>query len=1013
MNTSPSIQSAGQSRNRFNACRRWLCCAAILLLSTHLTQALLIAQEREANALERGKPTEHELAGGQSHSYRITLEVGQYLHAIVEQRGVDVVVTLFAPDGTKVLEVDSPNGEQGPEPVSVVTEAAGKYRLEIRSLEARAAPGRYRVEVVELRAATAQDRSRVAAQRAFNEAEQLNAQGTAESLRHSIEKYKEAIPLFRSLGDRSGEAAALTSVGLVYDALGEKQQALDCLSQALPLWRAIGDRGGEARTLTNTGTIYVSMGERQKALTYFNQALPLWQAIGNTNGVAATLTNTGFVHDALGEKQKALDYYRQALPLFHDTGNRGGESATLSNIAKVYDALGEKQKALDYFNQALVIQRLIADRRGEASTLVSMGATYHTLNEEQKALDYYKQAIPIFQAAGDRSGEAAALTNTGTVYDALGDIRKALDYYNEAVALWHALGERDGEASTLADIGAAHIALHERQLALEYYARALSIFRATGNRKGEASALSNIGLIYDELGETQKAIDHYNQALSLRRAVGDRGGTANTLYNIARLESNRNNLATSRARIEATLEIVESLRTKVVSGELRASYFALAQDYYEFYIGLLMRLHKEHPAQGYDAEALRANERAHARSLLELLAEARADITRGVDPAFLERERAVQQQLNAVAGDYERLRNSPPANGQAAARAGEVEALRREIESLTTRLQQVRTQIQVANPRYANLTQPQSSGLPEIQQMLDPDVVLLEYALGEEHSYLWVVTRASFKSYELPERVKVETAARSLIELVKVVGQKPQEEAKYHEWLGRVARAREDYPRAASLLSGMLLGQAAADIRGKRLLIVGEGVLQYVPFAALPEPAVGGASERPPLIAGHEILTLPSASTLAALRRRERRQTHTKEVVIFADPVYDVDDARVAEARRGKRDPSQEGAGTVLRSAAEVGLTEGGTCDACSRVAAKPTRLWPPRRPGARPACSGSRQAASVSWAMTCRTTASCISRPTGCSTASTLNSPAWCFRFLTGREKNRTGSCACTRYST
>src|SRR6185295_2433900 len=106
-----------------------------------------------------------------------------------------------------------------------------------------------------------------------------------------------------------------------------------------------------------------------------------------------------------------------------------------------------------------------------------------------------------------------------------------------------------------------------------------------------------------------KALDTLNRALPLRRAVRDRNREAITLYQIARVERDKGNLLEARNQLEAALKIVESLRTKSASEELRASYFASAQKYYGFYIDLLMRLHDLNRSGGFDAAALEASEK--------------------------------------------------------------------------------------------------------------------------------------------------------------------------------------------------------------------------------------------------------------------------------------------------------------------------------------------------------------------------------------------------------------------
>src|SRR6185295_1090873 len=104
--------------------------------------------------LEPGKPVERELKTGETHVYQIALGVGQFLDAAVNQRGVDVVVRLFAPDGSKLAEIDSPNGEQGDEPVVVESKTSGTYRIEVSPLEENA-KGKYEIRINELLSAEA------------------------------------------------------------------------------------------------------------------------------------------------------------------------------------------------------------------------------------------------------------------------------------------------------------------------------------------------------------------------------------------------------------------------------------------------------------------------------------------------------------------------------------------------------------------------------------------------------------------------------------------------------------------------------------------------------------------------------------------------------------------------------------------------------------------------------------------------------------------------------------------
>ena len=902
----------------------------------------------EELSLEPGKPIERELSGGQSHFYKITMTSGQYLRITVSQRGIDALVALFTPDGKKIGEVDGEKVTVGSETMSVIAEAAGAYRIEARSAERTAKTGRYEIKVEELREATVEDKYRVAAEWVFREAKELQ-NGTLEARRNSIEKYHEALELYRRASDRSGEAGTLNNIGEVHGLLGEMQKALEKYNEALPIRRAVGDRPGEASTLSNIGAVYWSLGEMQKALEKYNEALPISRIVGDRTGEASTLSNIGVVYQSLGDSQQALEKHNEALPLRRAAGDhtgeastlssigavyesigemqkalekynkallirraigdRSGEAATLNNIGTVYNSLGEMQKALEKHNETLLIRRAVGDRRGEAITLNNMGTVYRTLGEMRKALEKYNEALPVWQAVSDRSGEAVTLSNIGTVYRSLGETRKALEKHNEALLIRRKIGDRRGEAATLSNIGTVYESMGEMQKALERYNEALPILQAVSNQSGEAQTLNNIGAVYLSLGEAQKALDKYNEALPIRRAVGDRNGEAATLLGIAQVEQKRGNLAQARQVIEQAVGIIESLSANIAGQALRASYFAFRHEFFETYIDVLMQMHKRNPAAAFDAVALEVSERARARSLLELLKEARADIRQGVDSSLLDRERSLQQRLNAKAAAQARLLNRKHTPEQAAATA-------KEIASITDEYEELRAQIRARNPRYAALTQPQPLSLAEIQQqVLDPDTLLLEYSLGDNASYLLVVSQTSIISHQLSKRAEIEAATRRVRELLTAPQPQPGDtEAKYQ---ARIKEARESYWPQAADLSRMLLGPVASQLGGKRLLIVADGALQYLPFGALPAPETErqgdgetrgqGKRENPqtanrnpqsaistPLIVNHEIVHLPSASALAVLRRElAGRRPAAKTVAVLADPVFSADDARV------------------------------------------------------------------------------------------------------------------------
>jgi hypothetical protein len=162
----------------------------------------------------------------------------------------------------------------------------------------------------------------------------------------------------------------------------------------------------------------------------------------------------------------------------------------------------------------------------------------------------------------------------------------------------------------------------------------------------------------------------------------------------------------------------------------------------------------------------------------------------------------------------------------------------REIQTITADYREVRARIRAASPRYAALTQPQPLGGVEIQRLLDPETLLLEYALGERRSFVWAVTREAITSYALPGREEINTAARRAYDLLIARNQFPAAENPAQR-RARIARADAKFPVAAAKLSRMVLGPVAAQLGRKRLLIVAQETLQFIPFAVLPVPDCG------------------------------------------------------------------------------------------------------------------------------------------------------------------------------
>ena len=332
------------------------------------------------------------------------------------------------------------------------------------------------------------------------------------------------------------------------------------------------------------------------------------------------------------------------------------------------------------------------------------------------------------------------------------------------------------------------------------------------------------------------------------------------------------------------------------------------------------------------SEALKVSEESRARSLLDLLSESGTQITEGVPPELLKRreqnlarQQEIARKLVAVTltGDAQK---QPPA------------ALEAELNSLATEFDSIDNQIRITSPRYSSLVHTQPLVLLQVQQqVLDDKTVLLEYCLGDQASYLWAVTRSTVRLFKLPPRGQLEKLAMDFrAQLIppklqrRLVGIDVLDDQQ--RGLGLVQGPSENLPGFVSAANALYrtVVEPAADLLGdKRLLIVADGALNYVPFEALVKTTSGqDYASLNYLVKTNEVVYAPSASVLAAIRQRTKPASG-KNLLIVADPVFSAKDSRLQTNGDGTSSAETRGLGLGLGSAVSdvagsSGQTSGG-----------------------------------------------------------------------------------------
>jgi CHAT domain-containing protein/uncharacterized protein HemY len=508
---------------------------ALSLLSISIALLQGAAQNRQDNPgrLAPGEPLERELRKGESHTYKINLNAGDFLHVIVEQRGLDVALTLIEPGGKRLLEVDSPASAQEAEWLTYLASAAGEYKIEVRAVDKQTSQGRYAIRVEEQRKSQSADAARLSAQRLFVEAKHLYDEDRADSYRQAIEKYQAALALYREAGRRTEEAVTLTCLARTCTQISDHAAALTHYNQALAIYQEMQNLSGAGATANGIGYVYYLTNRYEEASKQFERALDTMRGAGNRAGEARTLINLCFAYQSLNKYDKASTYAEQALQIYRELKDRAGEAEALNSQTFTYWMTDQYEKAIGWGEQALAAQRELKDRAGEAITLNRLGWVYYKLGQSEKAVSFYEQALLINRELKDRAAEASTLSTLGLIVQGADIYAKRRAYYEQALQIYRELKDRLREARTIDSLAINYFASDQYDQAIIWYKQSLEIWRELKDRAEEARVLDRLGFAYRKQSQIDAAVACYQQMLAIRREQKDRAGEAAALDNIA------------------------------------------------------------------------------------------------------------------------------------------------------------------------------------------------------------------------------------------------------------------------------------------------------------------------------------------------------------------------------------------------------------------------------------------------------------------------------------------------
>lgn len=817
-----------------------------------------------AQILSTGNPLERDLPAGQTHSYTLSLPAGQLVRWKLEGKGAAVVATLRDPSGQPLLTTSFA--------FYAIPPVAGDYQLELKTADSGSS--RYNLQLLETRQPADADRIRLAAAQAYWNGEKERRD---RKFAEAEAAFLEAASLWQQAADPSFAVRAWVAAGQTAQIQGHGDRALGHFEKALSLNSGDADPRGQSSTLYGLGISHLYRFELQDALDFLERSRVIRQRVEDRFQQALAAQNAGVAAFYLGDFDRALRYYNEAGDSYAAANDQPGAGYSMLGKASVYQTTGEAQKALDTYSDLVAHWRKLKDRANEARTLNDAGHLHFMLGNDRQALDYYQRALATRLELKDTAGLAETRNNLGLLYTSQRRTAPARENLEEAIRLARAGKQTRSEAYALQNLGHLYALEQQNEKARELYRQSLALKQSLHDRYGEAYTHHSLGELALASGNREQAREDFNRALTMRREAADRPGEAQTLAALARVNRDLHNGTEALEQISSALQLVETSRSNIANRDLQVKYFATRRSYYDFAVEVAA-------GSGHPDAALEFSERAHARALLDGLREAHVDLSEGVDPQLLTRQKGTEQRIQSQAALLWQL--SP----------AQAERTRRQLDALLSEAEEIRARIRTASPHYAALAEPQPVHAREIRATLRDGSLFLEYTLGDERSFLLLSTAARTSTVTLPPRARIEAAARRLHEILNernrdLADESPEQRAK------RIAAADAAFPQAAASLSALILPPQVhtAGLGVRRLILVPDGILQNIPFSAL---SFAGTAE--PLVSTYEVVALPSASVLLQLRgEAASRRPKPKTLAVFADPVFEPADPRLPSPATG------------------------------------------------------------------------------------------------------------------
>ncbi len=605
-----------------------------------------------------------------------------------------------------------------------------------------------------------------------------------------------SITIFIAQAEHARAARASTLAGVVLRRLGRLDEAEAAHRQALAWYEGAGDRAGLGAVHHNLGALLFSRSRLDDAVAQYQISIAIRRELGDVASTASTLNNLATIHGNRGDLDKAVAAHLEARDVARASGSANDLAYATLGLGVQSFSLGTWQESMDFLIDAAGQFEAIGDRSGLAFARHTLGVVYLALGHDVDAVTTLESVLPLREHDPARLG--TTLQSLAGAYRSAGQIEAARASLERALALKRKASDKPGEAATLRSLAGLEMAEGRSAEALRHATLARTLSEQAGTPDGVALATALMSRATGSRPDAELAADLNSRATdpAVRRVPRTE---AILRAELARVALDDGNLPSARTHVTAAIALIEQMRSGVAALDLRATYLASQADLLDLEVDILLRSHAASPAEGHDRAAFVAAERARSRRLRDALAD--AAVPRSASNPIRAHELQLEHEVSAAALKLERA---------VASDVKDVTTLRTELDRRLLALRAFRAETRAQIPWRRDEPEPD---LNAVQARLDEQTAVIAYWLGAERSVAWVLTRDALTTVPLPGRATIDTAVREA-----------------HAAIAGQQAADATLRRLATLIVQPL----EPHVRARRLAIVVDGVLEYVPVAALP-----------------------------------------------------------------------------------------------------------------------------------------------------------------------------------